>query len=226
MANKDIRMKSIHEVFGAMQILKLNAWEEKFGDKIAHERNAELESLWKVFVFAGVSTTTTYLGRVVVTVGAFVTYALSMHEMLTATKVFTALTLFHLLEFPMSNLPCIVTNLLQALVAVKRMMEFLDLDEKNPMVVWTPATAPAANVQRYAEENLDIVVENANLGRDAAKPLFTDVNLTVKRGQLVVVHGAVGEGKSSLCAALLGELDKFSICSSSSICSHGNIPNS
>ncbi|RHY14957.1 hypothetical protein DYB32_010805, partial [Aphanomyces invadans] len=61
MANKDIRMKSIHEVFGAMQILKLNAWEEKFGDKIAHERNAELESLWKVFVFAGVSTTTTYL---------------------------------------------------------------------------------------------------------------------------------------------------------------------
>ncbi|RHY33724.1 hypothetical protein DYB32_001466, partial [Aphanomyces invadans] len=33
--------------------------------------------------------------------------------------------------------------------------------------------------------------------------------LTVQRGEFVVVHGSVGEGKSSLCAALLGEMDKY-----------------
>ncbi|CAK4498421.1 unnamed protein product [Aphanomyces euteiches] len=34
--------------------------------------------------------------------------------------------------------------------------------------------------------------------------------MTIKNGEFVVVHGSVGEGKSSLCAALLGEMAKFS----------------
>ncbi|KAF0689900.1 Aste57867_18670 [Aphanomyces stellatus] len=35
MKKKDTRMKTINEVFGSMQIIKLNAWEERYGDKIA-----------------------------------------------------------------------------------------------------------------------------------------------------------------------------------------------
>ncbi|ETW00070.1 hypothetical protein H310_07499 [Aphanomyces invadans] len=46
---QDARMKSVNEVFGAMQIIKLNAWEDKFQDKIAAERNVELETLWRIF---------------------------------------------------------------------------------------------------------------------------------------------------------------------------------
>ncbi|CAK4978788.1 unnamed protein product [Aphanomyces euteiches] len=210
MERKDTRMKSINEVFGAMQILKLNAWEEKFGAKIERERNSELAALWKVFLYSGMSTTATYLGPVVVTVGSFMTYALVMHETLTATKVFTALTLFNLLKFPISDLPYIVTNLMQALVAVKRMMEFLDLPEKDTTIVSTPSTAPKETLDRYVNEKLDIALEDATFGWDASKPLFQNINLSIQRGEFVVVHGSVGEGKTSLCAALLGEMNKHS----------------
>ncbi|RQM19035.1 hypothetical protein B5M09_012826, partial [Aphanomyces astaci] len=41
---------------------------------------------------------------------------------------------------------------------------------------------------RYKAQNMDIVMENASIGWDAAKPLFKDVNLKVKRGEFVVVH--------------------------------------
>lgn len=42
----------------------------------------------------------------------------------------------------------------------------------------------------------------------AAEPaVLRDVDLRVARGQLVAVVGAVGAGKSSLLAALLGELE-------------------
>jgi ABC-type multidrug transport system fused ATPase/permease subunit len=39
--------------------------------------------------------------------------------------------------------------------------------------------------------------------------VLTTVDLTVRRGDLVVVHGPVGSGKSSLCSALLGEMEKI-----------------
>ncbi|KAF0687270.1 hypothetical protein As57867_020903, partial [Aphanomyces stellatus] len=46
MEKKDTRMKTINEVFGSMQIIKLNAWEERYGDKIRDLRDDELKSLW------------------------------------------------------------------------------------------------------------------------------------------------------------------------------------
>ncbi|RHY24580.1 hypothetical protein DYB32_008792, partial [Aphanomyces invadans] len=209
MQKKDARMKTINEVFGAMQIIKLNAWEEKFGDKIAAERNDELAAIWRIFVRISMSTVILYLGPVVVTIVSFTAYTIVMHEPLSAAKMFTALTLFNLLKWPLNGLPFVITTFMQALVSLQRFMEFLDLDEKSPSTVWTPDTTPDSDLAAYAAKGSEISVDHASFGWDAAKPLFTDVNLTVQRGEFVVVHGSVGEGKSSLCAALLGEMDKY-----------------
>ncbi|KAF0695327.1 hypothetical protein As57867_013802, partial [Aphanomyces stellatus] len=208
MGCKDSRMKSVHEVFGAMQNIKLNAWEENFGAKIMGERQEELRTLWRIFTLASTSTGLLYLGPVLVTIVSFATYTLVMGQTLTATKVFTALTLFNLLKLPLGGLPNIIASMTQALVALNRFMEFLNLEEKDRHAVLTPATAPPAAVARYAAQEIDIAVEKATFGWDDTKPLFEDISFKVKRGDFVVIHGAVGEGKSSLCAALLGELDK------------------
>ncbi|RHY79259.1 hypothetical protein DYB30_004041, partial [Aphanomyces astaci] len=208
MTRKDARMKSINEVFGAMQIIKLNAWEEKFQDKIKTERDSELQSLWRIFTVSSSMTGCLYSAPVLVSVVSFATYTIVMRQPLNATKVFTVLTLFNLLKFPMLTLPSIIANLMQATVALRRIMEFLNMDEKKTHIVLTPSSAPAEMVEVYASGNVDICVDNCSFGWDAGKPLFKDVNLTVKRGELVIVHGSVGEGKSSLCAALLGEMDK------------------
>ncbi|ETW10488.1 hypothetical protein H310_00780 [Aphanomyces invadans] len=206
---KDDRMKCVDQVFGAMQIIKMNAWEDKVGDKLAAKRNAELATLWRIFTLASASTAVLYLGPVLVTIVSFATYTLVMQQSLSATKMFTALTLFNLLRFPLSGLPTIVASMMQALVAVRRFAEFLDLDEKDPTNITTRTTATPAEAAIFNAQNVEIAITKARFGWDAAKPLFTDVNLTVQRGEFVVVHGSVGEGKSSLCAALLGEMDKY-----------------
>ncbi|RHY20662.1 hypothetical protein DYB32_009987, partial [Aphanomyces invadans] len=209
MKDKDTRMKTINEVFGAMQIIKLNAWEEKFGDKIAAERNAELTTLWRIFMRFTASVVILYLGPALVTIASFATYTMVMHEPLPASKLFTALSLFTLLKYPMLTLPNIISSLMQALVALNRFMEYFDMADRDTAQILTPVTVNAADLATFAAENIDIQVDHASFGWDAAKPLFTDVNLTVQRGEFVVVHGSVGEGKSSLCAALLGEMDKY-----------------
>ncbi|RHZ02446.1 hypothetical protein DYB35_013284, partial [Aphanomyces astaci] len=205
---QDARMKSVNEVFGAMQIIKLNAWEEKFHDKIKTERAVELKTLWQIFSLSSCITALLYGAPVVVTIASFSTYTLVMGETLNATKMFTALTLFNLLKIPLMTLPNIIASMMQAMVALRRIMEFLNMDEKKTHIVLTPSSAPLEMVEVYANGNVDICVDNCSFGWDAGKPLFKDVNLTVKRGELVIVHGSVGEGKSSLCAALLGEMDK------------------
>ena len=40
-------------------------------------------------------------------------------------------------------------------------------------------------------------------------PVLKDINLSIKKGELVMVTGRVGSGKSSLLAALLGEINKL-----------------
>ncbi|KAG0243882.1 hypothetical protein BGW41_001071 [Actinomortierella wolfii] len=46
--------------------------------------------------------------------------------------------------------------------------------------------------------------------RDTLGPVLHNISLTVKRGSLTAVVGRVGEGKSSLIGALLGEMHKYS----------------
>ncbi|KAF9934044.1 hypothetical protein FBU30_003554 [Linnemannia zychae] len=46
--------------------------------------------------------------------------------------------------------------------------------------------------------------------RDSMGPVLHDINLKIRRGALTAVVGRVGEGKSSLVGALLGEMYKYS----------------
>ncbi|KAJ0389781.1 hypothetical protein ATCC90586_011621 [Pythium insidiosum] len=45
MERKDTRMKTIKEVFGSIQIVKLNGWEDKFVAKIERLRDHELKAV-------------------------------------------------------------------------------------------------------------------------------------------------------------------------------------
>lgn len=47
-------------------------------------------------------------------------------------------------------------------------------------------------------------------GEEDGKAVLKGLNLTVEKGSLVAVVGAVGTGKSSLCSAILGEMEKQS----------------
>ncbi|KAH9181723.1 hypothetical protein AeNC1_016301, partial [Aphanomyces euteiches] len=209
MQQRDVRMKAVNEIFGAIQVIKFNAWEEKFAEKLGIERKCELGFVWNVFYWVTISTVLLYLGPVLVTIASFASYTLIQKETLPASKLFTALSYFTMLKFPFSNLTFFISSTMQAIVSLRRVMEFLNMDEKTDMV-WTNSSAPIEKLQTYEEENIAVAVEDASIGWDPEKPLFKNANLTVKHGEFVVIHGSVGEGKSSLCAAFLGEMAKFS----------------
>ena len=63
----------------------------------------------------------------------FAVYVMSDDSnVLDAKKAFVALTLFNILRFPLSMLPMLIANMVQASVSVKRLQSFLSNDELNP----------------------------------------------------------------------------------------------
>lgn len=59
----------------------------------------------------------------------FGVYATTSDEPLTAEKAFVALSLFNIIRFPMNILPQLVSGLVNARIAIKRISDFLVTDE-------------------------------------------------------------------------------------------------
>ncbi|KAF4034711.1 ABC transporter transmembrane region [Phytophthora infestans] len=202
MKRKDDRIKLFKEAFGAIQIVKLNAWEGKFEEKLLALRELELSELSR-FVYAMCGTIfVLWTSPLFVSTASFAYYTLVKGQVLTAAKVFTAIALFNLLRDPLREFPSMVQKCLQAKISLDRMADYLALHEVDPSSV----TRNDSSIP----EDVAILVEHGTFAwNEDAKPLLADVNLIVKKGDFVVVHGPVGSGKFSLCSALLGEMEKM-----------------
>uniref|UniRef100_K3WSA3 Uncharacterized protein n=1 Tax=Globisporangium ultimum (strain ATCC 200006 / CBS 805.95 / DAOM BR144) TaxID=431595 RepID=K3WSA3_GLOUD len=210
---KDNRMKVVKEVFNAIQIVKLSAWEDKFMERIRSWRGKELKVIARYMYTLAFGVFLFWTTPICVSVTSFATYTLLMKQTLTAAKVFTAMMLFNSVAESISDFPEAVQSLVQARISLGRISKFLDADEIDPKRISRDASKYSSDVMVSLENaTLSWNTSDANKAdlseeaTDESTPTLFNVNLQVKKGDFVVVHGAVGAGKSSLCSALLGEM--------------------
>ncbi|KAL4151112.1 hypothetical protein PRNP1_010498 [Phytophthora ramorum] len=201
MQRKDERLSVIKEVFNAIQIVKLNAWEDKFAEKIHSFRTVELSAVQRFLYLGAVNITILWSSPLAVSAVSFAVYAIIMENELTAAKVFTAIALFNALRDPLRDLPTVIQMFIQAKISINRFSNYLSLDEFQPTNVTRDDSSQP--------EDVVMAIEDGTFGWTKDTVLLSKVNLTIRRGDLVIVHGSVGSGKSSLCSALLGEMDKL-----------------
>ncbi|KAG7197437.1 hypothetical protein KM043_013293 [Ampulex compressa] len=203
MKNKDERVKLMNEVLNGIKVLKLYAWEPSFEEQILKIRNKEIKVLKEAaYLNAGTSFIWS-CAPFLVSLVSFATYVLIGEEnVLDSTTAFVSLSLFNILRFPLSMLPMMIGNIVQAYVSVKRINKFMNTEELDPN-----------NVQHDLSELHALLIENGNFTWDmenADRPVLRNINFQIEPGQLIAIVGTVGSGKSSLVSALLGEMDKIS----------------
>ncbi len=106
---------------------------------------------------------------------------------------------------PLNSFPWVINGLVQAWVSLKRVQEFLSLDNLD----W---------VKYYLFNELSVISISPSLTLDIKDGQFSwkktestiidKVNFVAKKGHLIGVIGKVGSGKSTLIYSLMAELEK------------------
>nr|CAG8528506.1 14943_t:CDS:10 [Entrophospora candida] len=207
MVNKDERIRLMNEILNGIKVIKLYAWESAFLKKIFHVRNdLELETLKKLGYLSSLQVFTWSSTPFLVSFAAFAVYAFVSNQPLTYEVVFVALTLFNLLQFPLSVFPSVISSTVEASVALNRMENFLKADELDPKAVIRTKQFDASSGNR-AEM---VSVKNGIFSwSKVLDPVLENIDLSVKIGELCAIVGRVGSGKTSLLSALLGETEKI-----------------
>jgi ABC-type multidrug transport system fused ATPase/permease subunit len=122
---------------------------------------------------------------------------------LTAASAYTSLALFNLLRLPLAFLPMMVTMLVNALIALGRIRDFLLKPESGLDALRAAADATAPGL---------VQVEDASFTWEAEGTTASlhDVSFTAAPGTLTMIVGGVGSGKSSVLAALIGQMERLS----------------
>ncbi|XP_068850410.1 ATP-binding cassette sub-family C member 10 [Capricornis sumatraensis] len=200
--HKDARVKLVTELLSGMRVIKFFGWEQALGARVEACRARELGRLRVVKYLDAACVYLWAALPVVISIVVFITYVLTGHQ-LTATKVFTALALVRMLILPLNNFPWVINGLLEAKVSLDRIQHFLDLPNHDPQAYYSPdpPTEPSAALELHeALFSWDPV--------GTSQETFIS-HLEVKKGMLVGIVGKVGCGKSSLLAAITGELHRL-----------------
>ncbi|GMM31438.1 ATP-binding cassette glutathione S-conjugate transporter [Martiniozyma asiatica (nom. inval.)] len=202
---KDERTGLISEILNNIKSLKLYAWENPYKGKLDYVRNEkELKNLKKIGIFQACNQFIFNSTPYVVSCSTFALFIIAYKGTPLSTDiVFTALSLFNLLGFPLMALPWTIGNIIESQVALGRLSDFLAADElEDELVNHLPA----------AKNNGEIAVQisQANFlwSREPYKTALVDINFDAKKGDLNCILGSVGAGKSAILQALLGDLHK------------------
>ncbi|MEW5303174.1 MAG: hypothetical protein WDW36_005892 [Sanguina aurantia] len=202
----DARVKLCSEIITGIRAIKLYAWEVPYVNRVTTLREKELVQIYRTQLMSSLNTAVFMSGPVLVSLAAFGVRS-AMGLPLTAAVAFPSLALFNLLRFPIIMFPSQVMSLINARVGLQRIQKFLEADEMVPAALLPAARRPTGGGVAPPPPAVSISSGTFSWGAAGVEaPVVKDITLEVAAGQLVIIVGQVGSGKSSLLAALLGEM--------------------
>ncbi|XP_014802622.1 PREDICTED: multidrug resistance-associated protein 1-like, partial [Calidris pugnax] len=200
MRHSDQRVKLLSEMLHGIKILKLYAWEPACQRKVMNIREREVDVLKSSGYLTTYSMLTLTCIPFMVSLATFgVFFQLDKENVLTATKVFTSISLFNILRLPLFDLPSVISAVAQTKVSLSRLEDFLCAEDLNPEDVNTS----------YSGNHAVGFIGASFRWEKNGLPVLKNLTVSIPEGSLVAVVGQVGSGKSSFLSAILGEMEKL-----------------
>ncbi|KAF9329230.1 hypothetical protein BG006_007662 [Podila minutissima] len=212
MKNKDTRIKLMNEILNGIRVIKLYAWEGTFLQKVLTVRNDyELATMKKIGYLSAVQSFTWACTPFMVSLSTFTVYALIMKRPMTTDIVFPSIALFNMLQFPLAMFPNVISSSVEAYVAMGRVYKFLTSAEVDPDAIIVEDCPRSSSDLQSATDKYTIIATDASYSwYKNGNPVISGINVALKNDSLLTVIGRVGSGKSSLVAALCGDLERVS----------------
>ncbi|KAJ7785923.1 hypothetical protein B0H16DRAFT_1657372 [Mycena metata] len=227
----DSRVQAVTETMNVLRMIKLFGWERQMNERVAEKRDEELNWLWKRQMLDLLNGTLNFFIPVATMIATYGQFTLIMKEDLSASKVFSSMSIFDMLRnqlhFIFWAVSQAITGKVSASIAPRSTRCFLQLDRVNEFLhktelldsfVEKDTDTPELFVPADVEANEKIGFRDATFAWSSEK---TDGTLTPSKrkfmlkieGEMLFKHGCInlvvgptGSGKTSLLMALLGEM--------------------
>lgn len=201
---RDSKLELVNEALQGVRQIKFSALEPQWEKRILGLRQKELETLWELFTSEIVLNVAWTAVPILLSLTSLGSYAW-LHGSLTASVAFVSIGILNTLDFAVAAMPGLIRFGIDCWVSLKRIEKYLDGPELKPI--------------RTESDRPDVAFEDASLAwpvDDTDKVLEEDrfvlrnVTLSFPPGELSVISGKTGSGKSLMLAAVLGEVDLLS----------------
>ena len=209
---KDDRIKITNSILQMIKIIKMCTYENVAFEKINDKRNKELISMKKIqniFVLNNFIHWVIPFALSLVSIGFYT----KIYGHMKIENIIVAIEIYDSVAYPLYRIPIFITNLMATLVSMKRIEEFLNIKDinENKNINYNYDNNCNNNTTLNKEiidnkENEAIILENINFGISNEKKdiiLLSDINLKIKKGELVGIIGETGSGKTCLINSLL-----------------------
>ncbi|XP_027412882.1 multidrug resistance-associated protein 4-like [Bos indicus x Bos taurus] len=193
----DDRIRTMSEFISGIKSVKLYAWEKSLIDLITRLRRKEISKILQSSYLRGMNLASFFAVTKIMIFVTFVTNVV-LEKVITASQVFVVVMLYEALRFTSTlYFPMAIEKVSEAIISIQRIKNFLLLDEISQL-----------NPQLPSDDKTIVHMKDftAFWDKESETPTLQGLSFTVKPGELLVVVGPVGAGKSSLLRALLGEL--------------------
>ena len=231
----DQRVSLTQEILQSVRFVKFFGWESAFLNRLEEYRSREIKAIQILLAIRNGIMAVSLSLPIFASMLSFITYSLSSHGLAPA-QVFSSLALFNSLRMPLNLLPLVIGQVTDAWSSINRIQEFLLAEEREDEATLKFDGPNAVEMhdaaftwERTPTQESDIVGSDKKAKKAAAaeekKPRSSgedastlveerepfklhDLDFEIGRNELVAVIGSVGSGKSSLLAALAGDMRK------------------
>ncbi|XP_051881887.1 multidrug resistance-associated protein 4 isoform X2 [Pristis pectinata] len=198
----DSRIRTMNEVISGMRIIKMYAWEKPFTSLITQIRKKEIAKVLQSSYLRALNMASFLIASKMILFFTFLVYVL-LGNTITASRVFVTVSLYGAVRLTVTLFfPAAIQTVSEGLISIRRIKEFLILDEiKKP----NEGVNNSENVYSVHLQDLTCYWD-----KTMEAPSLQNISFSIRPGELLAVIGPVGAGKSSILAAILGELSKQS----------------
>lgn len=194
---RDEKLAMINEALLGIRQIKFSALEKEWSARIMAKRGKELGTIRYIFAIDLILFTCWIVSPILLAVVSLAVYAVQNGSLQPSTA-FVAIGVFKSLEMSLSVLPEFIGYGLDTLISVRRLGKYLEGPEMTDIIT----------------RGHDAALDNASIAwpvddevPDDDRFLLRDLNLSFPQGELSVISGKTGTGKSLLLSSLIGEVD-------------------
>ncbi|KAF5375060.1 hypothetical protein D9758_000106 [Tetrapyrgos nigripes] len=207
MNKTDSRVNSIVEALNLLRMIKLFGWERKMSEKIDQKREEELGWLWKRELMDLSINCVNFVIPIFTLLATYFTYTVIMKEELTASKVFSTITVIDMFREQLYTILASITSTVSGKVSLDRINDFLHKSElldiySNDAIQSLHAPQDVIGIK---QATFSWSTRPASVQNDFS--LTVNDELVFHQGGINLIIGPTGSGKTSLLMALLGEMN-------------------